>query len=282
MARKILPLALLSALAAAAFLLAANKRSPSRESALPLLRTVKEHVQGADRTVGKLMPLDPEEERRIGAELAKRLRVGPAAPPEESVRRAQDASRIKEFGQSFASAPSVKRFRGRYEFSVLYDTRQINAFAIPGGFVFATEGLMRRFAPDGDAFGFVLAHEIGHVELGHCADNFRTSAWFRNLGLAPLGAVFELVRSVAALQFSEVQELEADQFALRLLHERRRNLQAALRAMDLVGVPADEDVRRDPGQIAVEGLGDFLRTHPGGWERRNRLREQIEKLDRRR
>jgi len=153
----------------------------------------------------------------------------------------------------------------------------VNAFALPGGYVYATEGLMGRFRGHEEALRFVLGHEIGHVELGHCADAYRTQAWFGNLGLGGLGDLVSFGRALAAQSFSRTQELEADLYGVRLLRDVHGNPRAALEAMDLLGLTAASDgrTRRRADEVAFEGLSDYFRSHPGAWERRGRIQTEI-------
>jgi len=58
----------------------------------------------------------------------------------------------------------------RFELHLLNDPETINAFALPGGQVFITEGLLKRLSTDGELAG-VLGHETGHVVGRHGAEH---------------------------------------------------------------------------------------------------------------
>lgn len=267
MGKKLLAWALIGGLGALAALLAL-RAGPSRESLLPVMRVFQQHVKEADRAVAAVAPLSPEDERRIGEELSSALGAR-AAPPA-----------VLSIGLELSGLPPVKRFRGRYEFR-LCDSPEVNAFALPGGIIYVTQGLVDRFSKaDPDAMAFVLGHEMGHVELGHAADAFAASEWLRRAGLGEFSGAPEILHALAQLQFSEVQELEADQYGVLLLASAGRDPKAALTAMDLLGLTAarDSSVKRGPGEVAGEALTDFLRTHPGSWERRARLEQEAAQL----
>ena len=265
--RAIPAILLVSGLALVAALLSSRVRS--RESLLPVLRAAGQQAKGLDRAVGSLMPLSPEDERRIGEQLDARL--APQAGPQAAT------ARLAEFGGSAARSNVVRRFEpAQYRFRLRPSPAPLNAYALPGGFIHVTEPLLERVAGDDGALLFVLAHEIGHVELGHCADGQRAQAWFRQLGLEGIGVAASLVRMLAALQFSETQELEADAFAIRLLASIGEDPSAGLRAMDALGLTEPQaQRRRRSSELAREALGDYFRTHPGSWERRERLRLEI-------
>lgn len=260
MRKDLLPLLIISAALGGAFLLSRGGRS--RESALPLSRAVAEHAKGIDRGAAVVFPMTPDEERRIGERLSARW--SGLAPAPGTPEAARDGL-WRELGGTAAASPLVQRFRGRYVFGVVPGSP--NAFALPGGYVYGTHELVERLRQDEAALLFVLGHELGHVELGHCAD-----AWRLRSGKDPVSAVVggvgSIPRALASLHFNETQELEADAYAARLVRSLGRDPAAGLRVMDALGLPGDARTKRGSGEIAVEVLADYFRTHPGSWERR--------------
>lgn len=73
---------------------------------------------------------------------------------------------VNEVGQKLVSNLSDKIFR-RYFFK-LVDSSEINAFALPGGYVYVTRGLMAMLNSEAELAG-VIGHEIAHVTLHHGA-----------------------------------------------------------------------------------------------------------------
>ena len=71
---------------------------------------------------------------------------------------------VNKVGKSIAEKVS-QRPDIDYSFYVL-DTPEINAFAVPGGFIFITKGALKVLSNEAELAG-VLAHEIAHVECGH-------------------------------------------------------------------------------------------------------------------
>ncbi len=72
-------------------------------------------------------------------------------------------SYVNSIGQQLAS--KSHRSNIRYTFTVL-DDPSVNAFALPGGYVYVTTGLMAYLNSEGELAG-VLGHEIGHVTARH-------------------------------------------------------------------------------------------------------------------
>ncbi len=68
-------------------------------------------------------------------------------------------------GNALAARSSRPELFGGYHFAIL-DTKEINALSAPGGFIYVSRGFLE-IIPDEEALAAVLAHEIGHVVLGH-------------------------------------------------------------------------------------------------------------------
>ncbi len=108
-----------------------------------------------------------------------------------------------------------------WTFRVL-DSSMVNAFAIPGGYIYVTRGLLAHMNSEAELAG-VLGHEVGHVTGRHSAESQRR-AMFANAGLM-LGAVVsedfvdyglrsglaQAAVGLTLLRYSRSQELESDE-----------------------------------------------------------------------
>jgi len=114
-----------------------------------------------------------------------------------------------------------------FTFTVL-NTDKVNAFALPGGYVYITRGLLA-LADDEAEMAGVLAHEIGHITARHTAQRYSKSI-ATNLGLTVLGVLGSAAGAPPGLGdiasfgaqaylqgFSREQELEADMLGARYL-----------------------------------------------------------------
>jgi predicted Zn-dependent protease len=72
---------------------------------------------------------------------------------------------VNELGQRLAR--QSHRANLQWTFTVL-DSPEINAFALPGGYVYVTRGIMAYLDSEADLAG-VIGHEIGHVTARHGA-----------------------------------------------------------------------------------------------------------------
>jgi predicted Zn-dependent protease len=75
------------------------------------------------------------------------------------------SSYVNQIGQRIAAVSEQPN--ARWTFTVL-DSPTINAFAIPGGYVYVTRGLVALAGDEAQLAG-VIGHEIGHVVAGHSA-----------------------------------------------------------------------------------------------------------------
>lgn len=114
----------------------------------------------------------------------------------------------------------------QYRFYVV-NAPQVNAFAVPGGYVYINRGLIERAGNMAEVAG-VLAHEIAHVEHRHGVAqmermqtaNIGLTAAYILLGRAPTGlerAAIDVGGSVVFARYSRQAELEADASAIPMM-----------------------------------------------------------------
>lgn len=126
---------------------------------------------------------------------------------------------VTQVGQKLV--PVTERQDVTYTFTVL-DSPILNAFALPGGYVFVTRGLMA-WANSESELAAVMGHEIGHVNARHSAARYSQAA-VAQIGLELLGAVVKtpIANQAAGVgtklylsQYSQSQENEADMLGIR-------------------------------------------------------------------
>ncbi|MBN2552478.1 MAG: M48 family metalloprotease [Spirochaetales bacterium] len=163
-----------------------------------------------------------------------------------------------------------------YSFKVL-DSPVVNAFAVPGGFVYLTRGILAYLNDEAELAG-VIGHELGHIAARHSAKQYsRTQAAQLGLGL---GAIFsEVFRQYAGLaqvgismlflSFSRENERQADD--LGVLYSSKAGYDANQMANLFVTLE-----RLNPSQ-GQDGLPAWFSTHPNPPDRivaiRNAARE---------
>jgi predicted Zn-dependent protease len=99
-----------------------------------------------------------DDEFKIGRQLAGNL-LG-AVPLAKDAKLQRYVNRVGRWVASQSERPDLKWYFG------VLDSDDVNAFALPGGYVFVTRGLFNLLADEAELAG-VLGHEIGHVVLKH-------------------------------------------------------------------------------------------------------------------
>ncbi|MBV8172065.1 MAG: M48 family metalloprotease [Candidatus Eremiobacteraeota bacterium] len=140
-------------------------------------------------------------------------------------------------------ADNLKRERARpdidYTFKVI-DTDDINAFSLPGGFIYVNFGLLN-FVNSDDELAGVMGHEMGHVERRHVVTlPAKEQAINILIGILSVFSVFAyrfggLLGSAALYKISRQDELQADQYGLLLMTRAGYDPNAMISFMDRLG-----------------------------------------------
>lgn len=153
-----------------------------------------------------------------------------------------------------------------YEFKIV-DSPVINAFAVPGGYIYFTRGIMAHFNNEAE-FAGVLGHETGHITARHSVIQQRNSM-LGQLGLiASVILVPELTQFVeplsqgmqlAMLSFGRDDEREADKLGVEY------SSRIGYDATEMAGF--FETLERQSAGSGSEEIPEFLSTHPSPAER---------------
>jgi len=192
---------------------------------------------------------------------------------------------LKKYIQKIVSTLGDVSHRPNLEYEVtLLDTPMINAFAIPGGHVYITRGLLYYLNNEAELTG-VMAHELGHVNARHSVEKlsvqrsidlgviFGSLLFFKKkedrqsfLRLGQLGSV------LGQLQYSRENEMEADRLAINY------SVQAGYSPL---GLESTMQMFKKMQEVrgGTNPLGDVLSTHPMSKYREIQARQEIRKLD---
>ena len=143
----------------------------------------------------------------------------------------------------------------------------VNAFALPGGYVVLTHGLIRAAESPEEVAG-VLAHEVGHVAHDHVTEAiYRTTAISMLVSLLVGDVTFGVAGAVTELaingRHSREEEREADRFAVELLNASGIDGEGLVRFFERIA-----------GRAGAEDhpLFRILSTHPPTRERAEEVR----------
>ena len=129
---------------------------------------------------------------------------------------------VDSLGQRIASVQKDWNYSSlKFTFTIINDTTQINAFSIPGGYVYVYTGLLKAASNSSELAG-VLAHEIGHITKHHGADKliqgqavgYVNTILFGNDSSSIASAVASLAENLVFLGFSKGDEYQADSCAV--------------------------------------------------------------------
>jgi predicted Zn-dependent protease len=158
-------------------------------------------------------------------------------------------------------APHTHRPHLTYHFAVL-DTPVVNAFAVPGGYVYVTRGILSLMSSEAE-LAVVLGHELGHVNARHSVVKL-SQLMLAQIGLGVAGAISETFA-----KWSGVASVGIQLLFLKFSRDDEREA-------DALGVRYSRLGGYDPGEMigffaSLEKLGDlsggqslpgFLSTHP--------------------
>jgi predicted Zn-dependent protease len=194
---------------------------------------------------------------------------------------------VNDIGQRLAK--QSHRANLTWTFTVL-DSPDVNAFALPGGYVYVTRGILAYMDSEADLAG-VIGHEIGHVTARHGAQRAtkQQRAGAGVMAATVLGVLVEAVTGVqgaaqAANQvssgiaagsiasYSREQELQADKLGAEYLSRVGYNPK---NMVDVIGVLKDQerfavDNARAAGKKVPEG-GNWLASHPTNDQRLSQI-----------
>ena len=184
---------------------------------------------------------------------------------------------VNVLGDSLAKLADIRGLD--YRFHVV-NAQEINAFAVPGGFIYVNRGLIERATSLSQLAG-VLGHEIGHVVRRHSVQQMQ-KAQGANLGILlgctlinvcnnqAAGAAIQVGGAALFAKFSRDDENEAD----------REAVASSVRAgISPHGIPEMFEIllkEREARPAAVEG---WFTTHPGEQERIDATKALIAQYD---
>ena len=182
---------------------------------------------------------------------------------------------INVLGDSIARIADTRNLDWQFH---IVDSKEVNAFAVPGGYIYVNRGLIER-AKTMDQVAGVLGHEIGHVTMRHSIQQMQKSQG-ANIGITAVcvltsvcnnqasQAAIGLGANAAFASFSRQDEDEADAEGVKYM----------IRAgIDPVGIPEMFQILLDERTAKPGTLDVWFRSHPLEESRIAAARERIAK-----
>ncbi|MCM8814293.1 MAG: M48 family metalloprotease [Candidatus Omnitrophica bacterium] len=182
-----------------------------------------------------------------------------------------DQQRLRAIGAAIVAVSDRKNIE--YTFTLI-DKDEVNAFAIPGGYVYVFRGLWDKIRDSDDKIAAVLAHEIAHITARHTVKRLQDALGYGSLAiLAQITPGADMRSRVYAqqgirellLSYSREEELEADMLAAKYLQEAGFSPQGML---DVLALLQQTQRARPAGPAHVQ-------THPYIPERQRAVRQTV-------
>lgn len=182
---------------------------------------------------------------------------------------------VRDLGLRLAAASEFPNLP--WTFRVL-DDPTINAFALPGGFVYVTRGILAHFENEAQLAG-VLGHEIGHVTGRHGAEQM-SRGQVAQLGMIGAAVLSETARDnfgllqagvgLGLLSYGRADENQADELGVRYMTRLDYDPRELAGVMEMLDASS---------QVAAEGarLPEWQSTHPYPANRVEAILSQVER-----
>jgi beta-barrel assembly-enhancing protease len=245
----LLALLLVCGAALIAALYVSRVRSPLQSTLASSFQLLGTPVKLVDRVASRMVPVNALDERDLG----------------DTYRRRYDAQAVaggadQEYLDALVKAMSpFLRKPFPYRAYVIGSWGAPNAMALPGGVILVTRELLTSLQSESELVA-VLAHELGHIEQGHCFDAVRFQLLSRKIGSDTLGALADAAaRMMLRHAYSKTTEDEADKYAYELVVNSR---------YDPMGVGGSfGSLRQYPGRPSqtpqhADPIRDYFMSHP--------------------
>ena len=193
----------------------------------------------------------------------------------EEMPRYDDAA-LQDYVQRLGARLAANSHRRNlvYRFTVV-DSPDVNAFALPGGYIYVTRGILAHLNTEAE-LAAVLGHEIGHVTARHAvrqhgaatATNILGAVIAARAGFEGAGDIANIVGTAVIRGYGRQQELEADRLGAEYLARSGYDPRAMLRVIGLLKAQEgfDQRLAREEGREPRSYHGVFS-THPDNDQR---------------
>lgn len=202
--------------------------------------------------------MSPAQENQVGAQEHQKVMKTYGVP--ENSQTLQNY--VAQVGQ--AVSRQTERPDVHYTFTLL-DSPMVNAFALPGGYVYVTRGLMALANSEAELAG-VMAHEIGHITGRHSAERYSHGV-LTSLGAIAISAALDSSAASQALgvgselymtSYSRKQESQADDLGIRYLHNAGYDTFAMASFLNAL----DQESNLSAAEKGQSNSVNYFATHP--------------------
>lgn len=179
----------------------------------------------------------------------------------------KEVNRVTQIGDKLAKVSD--RTDLVYHFAVVED-KEINAFTMPGGYIYINSGLLD--ITTDDELACVIGHEIGHVAARHIAKKLQTQLGYdilmnialKNTSVKQMQQVIDLTFNLASLGYSREDELLSDRLGAKYAYKAGYDPYAMITFLKKLKAKDTSDI----GPV-------FLRSHPYTSQRIQMMEKEI-------
>ena len=211
-----------------------------------------------------------EKEVAMGRQVARQVEEELTVVPDEPLQE-----RVRAIGARIVGVCDRKELI--YHFAVVKDD-EVNAFSLPGGYVYLNQGLVKAVAND-DELASVIAHEVGHICARHAVKRYESSLGSQLVQLATIASRqgsaargVSIAMQAAQLAYARDDELAADRLAVKYLKAAGFEPRGMLSFLEKL-----REVDRSKTQYLPRGVvrPQYAMTHPYVPERVRAVKEAL-------
>ena len=211
-----------------------------------------------------------DREVETGRKLARRVERELTLAADEPAQQ-----RVRDIGARLAAVCDRRELV--YTFAVIEDT-DVNAFSLPGGYVFLNSGLVKEAGSD-DELAAVIAHEVAHIAARHAVKRYESGLGLQLATLATLAARqgeaakgLGVAAQAAQLAYARQDELDADQLGVKYMKAAGFDPKAILTFLQkLQGLDRDKTRYLPRGVVRPQ----YALTHPYVPDRMRAVKEAL-------
>jgi predicted Zn-dependent protease len=222
--------------------------------------------------------ISPDQEIRLGLQSAPEMarKMGGEVPDTDP-----KSIEVRRIGELLVNNTDAKKSPWKFKFHLLSDTKTINAFALPGGQIFITLGLLNDLETEAQLAG-VLSHEMGHVIERHTAQQMAKSQLGDLLVAAVVTGATDpnnpsrgpamiagVVNHMIQLRYGRKDESQADMWGLILMNQVGYDPRAMVKVMQILKKAGGGDgstiemFQTHPNpDLRIEQINAYLKEHP--------------------
>jgi beta-barrel assembly-enhancing protease len=209
--------------------------------------------------------LSPEEEIAMGLQAAPQMAQQHGGLHSDGQLREV----VSAMGQQIVAKSIAAKSPYRFDFHLLADPQTVNAFALPGGQIFITAGLLEKLDTEGQLAG-VLGHEVGHVIARHSAEHLAkqkltqgvTGAIGTASGSLETARMAQAIGQMINLKYGRDDELESDKLGVQFMVDAGYDPRSLIQVMEILAEASGG--ARQP---------EFMSSHPDPGNRAGRIQQ---------